>query len=498
MNSNLIASSSSNNSGSSSSNTKLPIKSIKNIAIVGAGLSGVLSAVKFSSLPGSPHIDVFERRSDFRLSDDFSGRSINLALSCRGRTALESVGIETSCLQKCIPMYRRVMHAENGSLSEQPYGVNDQHIFSAGREMLLRELLAVAESKDNVKFHFSTKCTSVNLRNSSLSFIKEGASETTKQYDLIIGADGVYSYVRRSFVREKGFNFAQTYVCHGYKELTINPTDQGEFALPRHEGLHIWPRGNYMLIGLPNPDKTFTMTLFMPWDVKTGGENSFEALSSLTDTQLCEWFETRFPDAYALMPHFLKEWKTNPSSHLVTVKCDPWALYRAVLVGDAAHAIVPFYGQGMNASLQDVMVLYEILVSDEFEFVEDALDHYSNNHKPNGDAISDLSFRNYVEMRSHVASSAWLLRKQIERLIHRLMPEKFIPLYSMVAFTNIPYAQVIERDQRQQSHLNKFLLSLGITLPLSAALLWWKKDQLSSLLAQSPSTNVSDDSISTI
>jgi kynurenine 3-monooxygenase len=477
------------------SSEKIRVRDVKRVAVVGGGLAGSLAAIKLAQRGWS--VDVFERRGDSRRAQNFAGKSINLALSHRGRVALRSAGVEDDVISRGIRMYRRMMHFVDGSLSEQPYGINDQHIMSVGRQMLAETLVSRAEQLDSVRFYFSANCLSVDLARSIVTVEFSPANDDdddengddevaerkieSRQYDLIVGSDGAYSRVRGAMARVRGFNFSQQYVAHGYKELSIAPTPSGEFALGEHECLHIWPRGNFMLIGLPNPNRTFTMTLFMPLRRDEGGDDSFEALQS--DDAVREFFERLFPDAMALMPDLVEQWHANPVSHLVMMRCASWAVNRSVLIGDAAHALVPFYGQGMNASLEDVDVLMHRL--DSAEFVDDALLAFSRERKPDGDAIQDLSWRNYFEMRDHVASSAWLMRKSLERTVHRLAPERFIPLYSMVSFTSIPYAQVIERDKRQQATLSKLIAALALAAPIALGALWWRRSLASSSSAAS-------------
>merc|ERR1712137_25966 len=417
------------------------------VAILGAGLAGSLAAALLGKRGYT--VDVYEKRDDSR-SDTFTweGRSINLALSARGRKSLRKLGIEDKIVARCIPMKGRIMHDISGKLSFMPYGVGDQSVLSAGRQMLNEELMTAAESNPNVKFHFKTSCKQVNIRETSFVAIDEEGNQKKVNSDVIIGADGSYSSVRSSLQRRKGINYEQSYLPHGYKELTI-PAKDGDFAMFTN-ALHIWPRGNFMMIALPNPDKSFTVTLFMPWE----GENGFNAIKS--EDQLLRFFQETFPDAVPLMPNLVKEYFANPVGHLVTIKCSPWYSNNTVILGDAAHAIVPFYGQGMNASLEDVDV-FDDLLSACGSNIPSIFPKFFETRKPAADAISKLSHENYIEMRASVASTLFLMRKSIEKVVHRLLPNTFIPLYTMVAFTTIPYHEVIARDKRQSKIFNRCL-----------------------------------------
>merc|ERR1712137_1528657 len=429
------------------------------VAILGAGLAGSLAAALLGKRGYT--VDVYEKRDDSR-SDTFTweGRSINLALSARGRKSLRKLGIEDKIVARCIPMKGRIMHDISGKLSFMPYGVGDQSVLSAGRQMLNEELMTAAESNPNVKFHFKTSCKQVNIRETSFVAIDEEGNQKKVNSDVIIGADGSYSSVRSSLQRRKGINYEQSYLPHGYKELTI-PAKDGDFAMFTN-ALHIWPRGNFMMIALPNPDKSFTVTLFMPWE----GENGFNAIK--TEDQLLRFFQETFPDALPLMPTLMDDYFANPTGHLITIKCEPWNYKNTVILGDAAHAIVPFYGQGMNASLEDVDVLDDLL--EEAGSLAHVLPTFYQKRKPAGDAVAKLSLDNYIEMRSKVTSRIFLLRRSLENVIHRMMPRVFIPLYDMVAFTSIPYHEVIERNQKQTRIMDRIFTFSSLALGAAVVL----------------------------
>ena len=359
-------------------------------------------------------------------------------------------------------MKGRMMHDVSGKLSYMPYGIDDQVVLSAGRRMLNEELMNVAEEHPKVKFHFNTTTKQVNVRETSFVAIDNDGNQSTVKPDVIIGSDGSYSGVRSALQHRKGINYSQTYLPHGYKELTIPPNSDGDFAMFTN-ALHIWPRGDFMMIALPNPDKTFTVTLFMPWD----GENGFNQIK--TEQQLMAFFESTFPDSIPLMPNLVKEYFENPVGHLVTIKCDPWYYNNTVIFGDAAHAIVPFYGQGMNASLEDADQFDDLLAACGGD-IPSIFPQFFEIRKPAADAISKLSHDNYIEMRSSVASSLFLLRKSVEKLVHRIIPNTFIPLYTMVAFTTIPYHKVIERDHKQTKIFNRCLMFGTVALGIGVIL----------------------------
>lgn len=348
------------------------------------------------------------------------------------------------------------MHDVSGKLSFMPYGINEQVVLSAGRRMLNEELMNVAEKHSNVKFHFNVSCKHVNLRETSFTMEDEQGKRENIQSNYIIGADGSFSSIRAALEHRKGINYQQTYLPHGYKELTIPANSDGDFAMEVN-ALHIWPRGDFMMIALPNPDRTFTVTLFLPWE----GENGFNQIK--TKEQLMNFFENTFPDSIPLMPNLVEEYFANPIGHIVTIKCDPWYYNNTVILGDAAHAIVPFYGQGMNASLEDVDVFDELLSACGGDAdIASIFPSFFKLRKPAADAISDLSRENYIEMRAKVASNLFLLRKSIESVIHRILPGTFIPLYTMVAFTNIPYHKVIQRDKKQTKILNRIFFFTSV------------------------------------
>lgn len=423
------------------------------IGIIGAGLVGSLLAIYLSKR--GYRISVFERREDPRRNEIDEGRSINLALSTRGIKALEEVGLAEPIRKVAIPMHGRIMHDITGSLTFQPYGKHGQFINSISRAALNNILITKAE-EHGVRFFFGFRCTQVSLKETSATFQTSDGSSITKAFDLLSGADGVFSAVRGAMQVTDRFNYSQHYLEHGYKELHIPADKTGNFVMEKN-ALHIWPRESFMMIALPNPDGTFTCTLFFPFH----GKFSFEALH--TDENVLRFFKETFPDATTHMPHLLEDFKANPTSSLVTIKCFPWTRHNTFLVGDAAHGIVPFYGQGMNAGFEDCRILNQLLEAHDDNWSK-VLPAFQEGRKKDSDAIAELAFDNFVEMRDHVADPEFLLRKKIEARLYELYPEKWIPLYSMVTFhDNIPYSQAYELGKKQEKIMDRVMKRQGIS-----------------------------------
>lgn len=421
------------------------------IAIVGAGLVGSLLAIYLARRKYK--VSLFERRVDMRSHALGAGRSINLALSNRGIRALEEVGLSQLIKENAVPMKGRLMHDVAGNLSFLPYGKEGQFINSISRTGLNMVLLDAA-AKAGAELNFEHQCTGVDIANTRLTFMRN-RDTVHHQADLIIAADGAYSAVRSALQISDRFDFSQHYIEHGYKELRIPPGDKGEFLLER-EALHIWPRESYMLIALPNPDATFTCTLFFPFEGKT----SFEKLQS--PEQVTEFFSSVFPDALAVMPSLVEDFRDNPTGSLVTIRCSPWVKNNVMLIGDAAHGLVPFYGQGMNAGFEDCRVLNQLLDQHHDDWSTVAPD-WEALRKPDGDAIAQLALDNFVEMRDLVADPDFLLRKKIEAKLHELFPEKWIPLYSMVTFhEEIRYSEALRIGRLQSKIMDRVMQTPAI------------------------------------
>ena len=409
-------------------------------AVIGGGLVGSLLALLLSKQGFK--VDLYESRRDIRRVSEFSGRSINLALSARGREALKIIGLEKIVLDKAIPMHARMIHSVSGNMTAQPYGNPSQCIYSVDRRNLNELLLNEAELDPNITLNFEQKLVRASLQDKELTFSKgvEGGEVKVNPY-FIFGCDGAYSTVRRQMMRWGRLNYQQEYIDHGYKELTMPPTASGDYPMPP-QFLHIWPRENFMMIALPNQDHSFTMTLFMPFDL-------FKAIE--TEEDLLAFFVKHFADSVSLIgvERLVCDYFKNPVGQLVSVKCYPYFMADSVIImGDAAHAVVPFYGQGMNAGFEDCLIYYEIL-NRENDLVKAAAS-YSESRWRDCHAIADLSMYNYHEMRSHVNSSVFLLRKKVDNFLHAIFPNKFIPLYTMVAFTRIPYHVVVKKNLKQR------------------------------------------------
>ncbi|MEQ9403173.1 MAG: FAD-dependent monooxygenase [Cyclobacteriaceae bacterium] len=411
------------------------------IIIVGAGLVGSLLALLLRQK--GFQVVVYEKRKDPRRAEVAEGRSINLALSHRGIRPIKMAGIFDRIEPSLIPMKGRMMHDTGGNLTYQPYGKEGQHINSVSRA-ILNETLIQASEEAGVEFIFDHKCESIDFEKSTILF----SNGTEATGDLIIGSDGAFSAIRQQFQFSDRFNYAQHYIEHGYKELTMEPID-GNFGLEPNY-LHIWPRGNFMLIALPNRDKTFTCTLFFPFE----GDPSFESLK--TRDEVSAFFKTWFKDALELIPNLIDQFFINPASSLVTVLSEPWNRGRTLLIGDAAHAIVPFYGQGMNSGFEDVRIFVEMAEKMKFNW-DEVLPVYAKERKKDADAISELALYNFIEMRDHVANQDFLNRKKLEAELQKKYPDDWIPLYSMVTFSDIPYSEALRIGKIQTRVLEDYL-----------------------------------------
>jgi len=432
--------------------------------IVGAGLGGALMGIYLGR--AGHEVEVYERRADPRSGREEAGRSINLAISTRGIESLAEVGLADEVLAMAIPMKGRMVHSPRGELAFQPYGTEVRHVInSVSRAGLNRALLNAAEKSPNVRVVFGKRCTGVDPETATVALVDvESGEPATVKGDVVIGADGAFSAVRQQLQRLDRFSYRQEYLEHGYRELTIPARPGGQFPLEKH-ALHIWPRGGSMMIALPNRDGSFTCTLFWPFE----GAGSFAALRTADD--VLRHFRETVPDAAPLMPGLTREYFQNPVGSLVSIQCSPWHHGdRAVLLGDACHAVVPFYGQGANAAFEDCAVLAESLRTHPGDR-ERAFALYHSLRKRHTDALAALSMGNFVEMRDHTASRIFRLGKKLETGLHRLFPSWFVPLYTLVTFTRVPYAEAVERARRQWRAVTAAAAALGGAIAL-AVLLW--------------------------
>lgn len=422
---------------------------MKEVTIVGAGLVGSLWAVYMSK--AGYNVQIFERRPDIRKADISAGKSINLALSDRGFKALDEVGVGDLIREIAIPMPGRMMHSVEGELTFQPYGKEGQFINSVSRGGINAKMMDIAEEVGGAKIHYNMRCTGADLEQGICYFedVQTG-EETTVKSDLIFACDGAFSAVRYNAMQKLDrFNYEQRYIADGYREILLPANEDGSYKLEKN-ALHIWPRGRFMLIALPNEDGSFTCTLFMPFE----GENSFSQLNSKEDVD--RFFKTTFPDFYEIMPNIGEAWEDHPLSSLAITRCYPWYHGKAALMGDAAHATVPFYGQGMNAGFEDCTVMWGLMQKHDHNW-EKIFAEYSVVRKPDGDGLQDLSLHNYHVMRDYVADPKFLLQKKIEARFSEKHPEKWLPLYSMTTFSDIRYSVAWKEGQRQQRIMDEVM-----------------------------------------
>lgn len=419
----------------------------KKIAIVGSGLVGTLLGIYLKRRGHTVHI--FDRSPDIR-KINFSGRSINLVLSDRGIKTLKNVGLEDEILGIGIPVEKRAIHTGTDRVTNQFYGLDGEVIYSISRGLLNKKMVDLAEQA-GVEFFFESKIWDVTLTDATLHMGEEERGEWTElKYDLVFGADGAFSRIRHRMQRQSMFNYSQEFLNIGYKELNIPANSDGSHKLDK-KSLHIWPRGNFMLMALANLDGSFTCTLFMPHD----GENSFESLK--TKEQLVGFFAQHFPDTKEVIPNLVEDFFKNPTSYLVTMKCFPWTYSdKVALIGDACHAIVPFYGHGMNAGFEDITVLEEMMEKYGDDWAN-LLNEYENSRKPNADAIAELSYRNFMEMSAKTADTRFLLQKKIEKWFSEKHPDKWIPLYSRVTFSHQPYSEALAEGDKQNKIMEEIL-----------------------------------------
>ncbi len=417
------------------------------ITLVGAGPAGSLLAIYLAKR--GFRVEIFERRPDMRQTPISAGRSINLAISTRGIHALREAGVLDCIMKIAVPMKGRMMHAVSGELTFQRYGKDDTEvIYAVLRSELSMALMNEAEKYPHVKIHFNERCTGMDFKTGEIELRHETAQARTIPTELVIGTDGSASAIRMDMLKFGRFNFSQQYLEHGYKELTIPAGANGAYKIEKN-ALHIWPRQTYMLIALPNIDGSFACIFFFPFE----GDPSFASLD--TEEKVLQFFEIQFPDVMPLMPNLLENYFSNPTGAMVTIKCAPWHIAdKALLLGDAAHAIVPFFGQGVNCAFESCAYLAACIdqLGGDWEkiFVE-----FERLRKTDTDAIAELALENFIEMRDLVADPKFLFRKKVEQALQQKYPAIFLPKYSMVTFHRLPYSVALSRGKIQDRILTE-------------------------------------------
>ncbi|WP_298498643.1 NAD(P)/FAD-dependent oxidoreductase [uncultured Algibacter sp.] len=426
----------------------------QNILIIGAGLCGSLLALRLGQR--GYNVSVYEMRPDLRKVDISAGRSINLAFSDRGNKAMKLVGLEDQVKALCIPMNGRMIHDKHGNTFQSNYsGREHEYINSISRGDLNALLLNEAEKHENVNIHFNKKCKSVDFEKTTALFKDyHTKDEFIEDADIIIATDGAGSAMRKSYYLSKKFlfSFSQAYLTHGYKELSILPKPNGDYKTHKN-ALHIWPRGSFMLIALPNLDGSFTVTLFLSYD-----EGKYHFNNLINEDIVLEFFKEEFPDALALMPNLVDDFFKNPTAPLGTIKCSPWHYKgNTLLMGDAAHAIVPFYGQGMNASFEDV-VEFDKVLEQNLNNWETTFKAYENSRKKDTDAIADLAIDNFHEMKGHVNKTVFQDKRKLEMALEKAFPNDYSSKYSLVTFNeNIGYREAMLRGRAQDKAILNML-----------------------------------------
>jgi kynurenine 3-monooxygenase len=430
------------------------------VTIVGAGLAGTLLACALGR--AGRRVELYEKRPDPRFHGQEAGRSINLALSVRGLHALREIGVAEDVIKSSFLMRGRMIHGRDASLAFQRYGKDDSEaLHSVSRAGLNLMLVEAAGRYPSVRMHFDHRCTGLAVETGELDF-QSGGEAVHVTTDFILGADGAYSAVRAAMQRQEQFDYSQDYLSHGYKELTIPPGAGGTFRMEPH-ALHIWPRGSFMMIALPNTDRSFTCTLFWPFE----GPHGFAALT--TEADVLAYFRDQFPDAVPLIPDLGPAFLANPTGSLVTIRCRPWHVGgRVALVGDACHAVVPFLGQGMNAAFEDCTVLIQCLERHRDRAA--ALTEYERLRREHTDALADMCIDNFIEMRDRVGSPVFRLRKKVAVLLHATFPRWYLPLYTMIEFTRIPYADARRRARRQDWIVRTIAAAVAAVV---LGLVWW-------------------------
>jgi kynurenine 3-monooxygenase len=421
---------------------------MKTVSILGAGLVGPLLAILLAKK--NIKVNVFEKRTDPRNGMFKHGRTVNLALSERGWKALNRIGLSDEVKKEAIPMKGRLIHLQNGEEIYQAYGIGDECIYSVSRGLLNAILLDRATTDPNINLHFGKECCDVFLEDATIQVLDIHTQE--KSYitaDFVVGADGISSKIRTAIQEENGMDFERTHINYGYKELTIPANDSSKWVLDK-DVLHIWPRGTFMFMALPNSNGSFTGTLYTAYS----GVDSFESIKS--GDALRAFFKKYFADLEPLMPMLEEEYFNFPVSSLSAVNCYPW-IYKdkAFIIGDAAHAILPFYGQGMNSGFEDCVIFDDLM--DEIVDLEALFYTFQKSRKPNTDALAKLSYNNFLEMRDHVKNPQFLLRKKVDAFLGENYADVWTPLYTMVAFRNTPFEEIVEISHWQNRVLDRIM-----------------------------------------
>jgi kynurenine 3-monooxygenase len=443
------------------------MKKSNKLTLIGAGPAGSLLSIYLAKR--GFEVEIYERRPDMRQVEIGAGRSINLAISTRGIHALREVGVLDAIMKIAVPMKGRMMHAVTGELTFQRYGKDDTEvIYAVLRNELSMALMNEAEKYPNVKIHFNERCTGMDFKTGGIELRNEITGQArTIPTELVIGTDGSASAIRMDMLKVGRFNFSQQYLAHGYKELTIPAGPNGQYQIEKN-ALHIWPRKTYMLIALPNMDGSFACIFFFPFE----GEPSFASLDSKEKVR--RFFQAQFPDAVTLMPNLLENYFTNPTGSMVTIKCDPWHVGdKALLLGDAAHAIVPFFGQGVNCAFESCSYLIECLDQHGADW-QKVFVEFESMRKADTDAIAELALENFIEMRDRVADPKFLFKKKVEQALEKKYPTIFVPKYSMVTFHRLPYSVALSRGKIQ----DRILAELCDSIERIEDLDWEKADEL--------------------
>ena len=423
--------------------------SARTFTIAGGGPVGSLLAILLAR--HGYRVGLYEGRPDSRTTSIYQGRSINIALSDRGWTSLAKIGVGAEAKEQAIPMFHREIHDVDGAISRLPYGREGDAIWSVSRSGINEQLLDVAEAEANVTTHFEHRLTAVDFETATATFENVTGASVEIEADFLFGADGANSKVRRLAHRLPRFSYSQNYMSQCYIELNIPPAANGTHRLERN-ALHIWPRKDFMLIALPNPDASFTCTLFLDY----AGQPSFEALEARDDVE--DFFATNFADVVDLLEDPVDVFMARTPSPLFLVQVFPWSFNAKVgLIGDAAHAIVPFYGQGMNSGFEDCAELNALIASHSHDW-QKIFPAYESSRKPNGDAIAELSKRNFVEMSDLSGNRSFQLRKKIEAAFQAAHPELWTPLYSMVTFSpETPYSEALRIGDEQSEIMDQIM-----------------------------------------